>query len=864
VLLHIKYTKRSRNDSAACGWLQACASSAACGGDSTCQGQDWQQGEKFCAHCGFPPVPLKLDDARRRPPPLYGWSTEIAVTDVADVQLAPDDRSGIELVRQRVPVRTDDAGSELSNAIEPDPDVIWSTPSPNVSGSMPLGNGKLGMSVYSTRADEVQLLISHTDSVDETGALVKIGRLVVRLVGAGSVDRSGSYRAAYYISNMTICLQLGRIHAQVWVDANFPVIRVATTGPTHALEISLHLWKRLGPVQDVVVPNATNSLAWYHNNSAVGDPFVWESLLNYEGLGDFTRLSTSHNPLTNITFGAFVHTSSEAHTNTSGIQLVTAAATSQLLSVAADAYKTSSLVAFMAALCAHASTKVNRIAHNTAWEEFHSRSFINITAASHPRNATLAASASQVTLLDRITRTSFHAMAGGEFAIKLWDYGIFSAHNGTSAGPADNGGFPTTWDGRSWGACDWFQNTRLPYYHMLASGDLESMKSLFGFYGSFLDVSQYRAARWFPELLNDAAFFPEVVQQFGAYCDTPFGPNSSFIPAIPLAGITNALEPSNTNLRYHREGGLELSHLALDWLDHSGDAEYFERVLLPQIIAYVGYYAQFSRDPATGLLDIYPANSLETWQCAKLGPPTRETCVTGPMPEIAALSTVLPRLLALPRPNSTVTSTWDMLKELWSDMFYHLPPLPAGHASRVRICTTTGCRMYEPPDEPVLLPGWRLPNATGNTENSELYAVHPYRMVGLFANRSLGEATYRSRRFPGNSGWDQDVMDAALLGLPGSASAGMIAERAARPPALGYRWLGFQGGLGCGGPCTDHMGVSTAALRYMLIQTALRGDIDANAIVLFPSWPSLLDSDPPEQYCCCSWAPRNIYYCESL
>ena len=65
----------------------------------------------------------------------------------------------------------------------------------------------------------------------------------------------------------------------------------------------------------------------------------------------------------------------------------------------------------------------------------------------------------------------------------------------------------------------------------------------------------------------------------------------------------------------------------------------------------------------------------------------------------------------------------------------------------------------------------------------------------------------------------------------------MIAERAAFPPALGYRWLGFQSGLACGGPCTDHMGVSTAALRYMLIQTRLRGDVNPNAIVLFPSWP---------------------------
>jgi len=182
--------------------------------------------------------------------------------------------------------------------------------------------------------------------------------------------------------------------------------------------------------------------------------------------------------------------------------------------------------------------------------------------------------------------------------------------------------------------------------------------------------------------------------------------------------------------------------------------------LLGQIIAYVGYYARFKRDTTTGLLDIYPANSLETWQCEqqKFGPPTRDTCVTGPMPEIAALSMVLPRLLALPRPNSTDASTWNMLRELWSDLFAHLPPLPVGHAKKVQICGTQFCGdrgfccIYEPSAGPVLLPGWRLPNITGNSENSELYAVHPYRVVGLYANRSLGEVTYRSRRFPGAKG----------------------------------------------------------------------------------------------------------------
>ena len=56
--------------------------------------------------------------------------------------------------------------------------------------------------------------------------------------------------------------------------------------------------------------------------------------------------------------------------------------------------------------------------------------------------------------------------------------------------------------------------------------------------------------------------------------------------------------------RYHREGGLELSLLALDWLAHSGDLGYFQQSLLPQIEVYLvsqllGTPAQSVSKPAT-------------------------------------------------------------------------------------------------------------------------------------------------------------------------------------------------------------------------------------------------------------------------
>ena len=66
-----------------------------------------------------------------------GWS-ETVQADRAP-SLKADDNSATRAALARV-------HSEPS-IIEPEPDVVWSTPSKNVSGSMPLGNGNLGVNV---------------------------------------------------------------------------------------------------------------------------------------------------------------------------------------------------------------------------------------------------------------------------------------------------------------------------------------------------------------------------------------------------------------------------------------------------------------------------------------------------------------------------------------------------------------------------------------------------------------------------------------------------------------------------------------------------------------------------------------------
>jgi hypothetical protein len=73
-----------------------------------------------------------------------------------------------------------------------DVDVVWDTPSTNgVLGSMPLGNGKLGVNIWAEQDSTVGILLSHVDALDENSNLAKLGRVKVRVLPA-SMQRTSS------------------------------------------------------------------------------------------------------------------------------------------------------------------------------------------------------------------------------------------------------------------------------------------------------------------------------------------------------------------------------------------------------------------------------------------------------------------------------------------------------------------------------------------------------------------------------------------------------------------------------------------------------------------------------------------------
>eukprot|EP00035_Acanthoeca_spectabilis_P030107 m.476096 g.476096 ORF g.476096 m.476096 type:complete len:328 (+) comp40063_c0_seq1:45-1028(+) len=62
------------------------------------------------------------------------------------------------------------------------PDVVWDTPSEDVTGSMPLGNGRLGINVWVDDTSTIGIMMSHVDALDENAILSKLGRVLIRVV----------------------------------------------------------------------------------------------------------------------------------------------------------------------------------------------------------------------------------------------------------------------------------------------------------------------------------------------------------------------------------------------------------------------------------------------------------------------------------------------------------------------------------------------------------------------------------------------------------------------------------------------------------------------------------------------------------
>ena len=79
--------------------------------------------------------------------------------------------------------------------------VVWESPSTKSSGSMPLGNGDLGLNVWVEENGDLLFFICKTDAWGDSGRLLKLGQVRVRLSPALA---TGSFRQELQLRNGVI------------------------------------------------------------------------------------------------------------------------------------------------------------------------------------------------------------------------------------------------------------------------------------------------------------------------------------------------------------------------------------------------------------------------------------------------------------------------------------------------------------------------------------------------------------------------------------------------------------------------------------------------------------------------------------
>jgi hypothetical protein len=820
-----------------------------------------------------------------------------------------------------------------------DYNVVWDSPSADARGSMPIGNGDIGLNVWVEPSGDLLFFIGKTDAWDENMRLLKLARIRVKF--DPPLATTNGFRQELKLRDGVIEIQDQQTRISIWVDANHPVIQVdakSLSGRSISARAAFEVWrKEKRPIvdgeyhstgftslpafsyPDIILPANPQWIGWYHRNASS----PWLPSLKLQRIDAIAQ--TEQDPILNGTMGAIMRGNDLIPA--SDTELRTAKPVTEVsfrihvLSQIADTPEQ-----WLAALEKQA-TAIEKIPaaerwqeHRSWWGEFWNRSWIFVNGNSSlvlpvnihpwrvgvasdggsrfggtitgPRVAGRAFSAAEISelagqqpatetklgeetlatgcsvvawvkptagetgrILDKCTAgkpdgitfdaypgLSLRWIVGNHTMIQPkclkpgeWQHVAATADTTTGVrriylngklvreerGDSDartvtrgytlqrwinacggRGAFPIKFNGsifvvdnkfdadyRAWGGGYWFQNTRLPYWSMLSAGDLDLMQPFFAMYLKALPARKLATKKYYG---HEGAFFPETMSFWGNYLDQAdlgYGTNRTG----KADGLTD-----NQYIRRYWQGGLELVAMMLDYYAFTQDAKFRDTTLIPFATEIVAFFDQHWKRGAAGKLVFHPSQSLETWwDC------------TNPTPEIAGLRYIIPRLQELGGNMA--------LKAAWQKTLDDLPPVPLG------IDIKSGQKFVLPAETFA---------AKQNIENTELYAVFPYRLYTLATGSNaleIAKATWLRRLHPENGGWQQNSIQAALLGLAIEARDYVVGSAARhaddfRFPAMwgpNYDWT----------PDQDHGSVLMCALQRMLVQ------YEGDKILVLPAWP---------------------------
>ena len=509
-------------------------------------------------------------------------------------------------------------------------DLTWDSPSENSCGSMPLGNGDIGMNLWVEKSGDLLFYLSKTDAwSDNVGGnkgLLKLGRIRVSLVPNPFAEGS-PFRQTLCLGKGEISITAGQVDSavavHVWVDANRPVVHVEAAGDK-PLKITVR-FESLRPKAekelqaDTILPGQQNCIAWYYRNRNERVP-----------------------RLTNLTFGAIVRGDGLVSAGDTVLNSERAALRHHLRIYPRTAQTAMpeqwlTQVEKQAADADAVPIETARREHRAWWRAFWERSWIFADGTDDARRVT------EGYVLQRFVS----ACAGrGAYPIKF-NGSIFTMdwhkHERVKGVAKDT---LLSADERDWGGQYWFQNTRPMYWPMLQSGDFEMMRPLFRMYQDQLPGNA-KAVREFYG--HDGAYFAETNPFYGSLPNIKPGEAGSYT-------------------KHYFTPILELSAMMLDYFAYTGDREFVRQTLLPVADAGLTFFDQHFKQE-NGKLVLDPDNSIEMYWKAR-----------NPAPDIAGLRWVLAGLLALPPDLTTVEQ-----RGRWKKLLEAIPELPKGEKSGAKV-----------------------------------------------------------------------------------------------------------------------------------------------------------------------------------
>jgi len=677
--------------------------------------------------------------------------------------------------------------------------VVWNSPGNNSHDSMPLGNGDIGVNAWVEPSGDLVFYIDKTDAWDENDRLCKVGRVRIKFDPPLAADKEGFCQELKLREGIIevrsqkpeASSQNSEFRIRLWVDSDQPVVRVeAESSQPVSCRAEVELWRLrerpFGDVDDshsgnglshqpfkpVVLPDAVvqssaPQIVWYHRNTR---SIFLETLRNQnlqELQGQFA------DPLLSNTFGACLSGEGMVKDGDRALKSSSPAKKHQL-SICVLAERTATPEVWLKHIggIERKSVGFEKSRRTTAewWKSFWSRSWVVVDG-------------NEALTCGYVLQRFMNACSGRGASPIKFNGSMFTVEKTPGASAETPDGDP---DWRAWGCCYWFQNTRPSYWSMLASGDFDMMEPWFRMYLGALPLSKARMKTYYK--FENAACFPETMYFWGLPCNGDYGWGNK------------APETVNTYIRRYWSGCLELVAVMLDRYDFTEDKDYAKTTLVPLADPIISFFDQYWKRDSSGKIRFDPAQSLETWHVA-----------VNPLPEIAGLRSLLPRLMALPK-----SLTTEQQRQRWQRMLAELPPIPVKEINSRKLIQ---------PAESF--------SACSNCENPELYCVYPFRLFGVGRdNLDLARDTYSVRRCRADSCWGQDSIQAALLGL-GDEAGKQVANRASLKSA--YRFPAMWGPFNDWIPDQDHGNNLLITLHYMLLQES------GGKIYLFPAWPKTWD-----------------------